>query len=561
MYESTCLAIAIRVIIALFTRTFFQPDEYFQSLEPAHNLVFGYGHLTWEWMAPQPIRSIVYPAINVPIYWLLKILLPKVLHGSLAACTDIYVGEIARRTLGADYVTTARFVSLASLFHAMALSRSLSNSLETSLSTIAFSYYPWDASSKLSPQVMFHRPRLRKMILFSALACIIRPTNAVIWTFLFFNLFWAIRKHRRIVLAIGKDVAFLGITSLVLLFTLDSLYYGNPTFTPFNFLKTNLSAVSLFYGANPWHFYLTQALPILCTTALPFTLHGIWSTLAARSSRDYSTKTIISTVAWAITVYSFAGHKEWRFIHPILPLLHVFAAKSLVDISFHSHRSKKDTSHLKAVVYRRFQLPNIPGRYLTFLLLTIPVSLYIILFYCSGPIEVMSYLRKLPKSELNNDTIGFLMPCHSTPGQSHLHRKDLAERRMWQLGCEPPLNHQDLSTYRDQTDVFFDSPHDYLLTYFPNKVNPTFPPSPFPSSIPGRPAPVPSFSQASNKLIYPWRHEWPRYVVLFGELLRQEGIRTLLENRGYSEVWKAGREWEGEGQRKGAVRVWKWRSP
>jgi phosphatidylinositol glycan class B len=69
---TTHLAIGLRILIALSTRTFFQPDEYFQSLEPAHHLVFGYGHLTWEWLAPTPIRSILYPVLNVPIYWLLK---------------------------------------------------------------------------------------------------------------------------------------------------------------------------------------------------------------------------------------------------------------------------------------------------------------------------------------------------------------------------------------------------------------------------------------------------------------------------------------------------------
>jgi len=62
----------------------------------------------------------------------------------------------------------------------------------------------------------------------------------------------------------------------------------------------------------------------------------------------------------------------------------------------------------------------------------------------------------------------------------------------------------------------------------------------------------------SGQLIYPWRHEWPKYLVLFGDLLRQEGVRDVLEGRGYAEVWKAGREWEGEGVRKGGVRVWKW---
>lgn len=67
------VAVFLRVLIAVSTRTFFQPDEYFQSLEPAYNIIFGYGTLTWEWLAPKPIRSIVYPGINLPVYWLLKV--------------------------------------------------------------------------------------------------------------------------------------------------------------------------------------------------------------------------------------------------------------------------------------------------------------------------------------------------------------------------------------------------------------------------------------------------------------------------------------------------------
>jgi hypothetical protein len=67
------IALQVRILIALCTWTVFQPDEYFQALEPAHHLVFGYGHLTWEWLNPRPIRSILYPALNVPIYWALKV--------------------------------------------------------------------------------------------------------------------------------------------------------------------------------------------------------------------------------------------------------------------------------------------------------------------------------------------------------------------------------------------------------------------------------------------------------------------------------------------------------
>lgn len=74
MVNRPVLALVVRVAVSLATCTFFQPDEYFQSLEVAHHAVFGYGQLTWEWLAPNPIRSIVYPALNMPVYWLLKTL-------------------------------------------------------------------------------------------------------------------------------------------------------------------------------------------------------------------------------------------------------------------------------------------------------------------------------------------------------------------------------------------------------------------------------------------------------------------------------------------------------
>lgn len=51
-------------------RTFFVPDEYWQSIEIAHNYVFNYGYLTWEWT--NKIRGFSYPLLFVPVYELLK---------------------------------------------------------------------------------------------------------------------------------------------------------------------------------------------------------------------------------------------------------------------------------------------------------------------------------------------------------------------------------------------------------------------------------------------------------------------------------------------------------
>ena len=42
----------LRALNSVCVRTYFNPDEYWQSLEVAHHLAFdGHGHLTWEWSA------------------------------------------------------------------------------------------------------------------------------------------------------------------------------------------------------------------------------------------------------------------------------------------------------------------------------------------------------------------------------------------------------------------------------------------------------------------------------------------------------------------------------
>lgn len=197
------VSLGIRIGIAVLTRTVFQPDEYFQSLEPAFRVVFGHGHLTWEWLSQNPIRSIIYPALNIPVYWLLKAtglahtgwlgdwLLVSISfstflpfwqersdttsqslawyiwrsHGHLAMW--IGAGDVGKRlcfdcgTLQKNLYPTwsclihgQLFLSLSSFFHVLSLSRSMSNSLETSLSTMAFAYYPWDVSSTSSPGVL-----------------------------------------------------------------------------------------------------------------------------------------------------------------------------------------------------------------------------------------------------------------------------------------------------------------------------------------------------------------------------------------------------------------------
>jgi len=206
-----------------------------------------------------------------------------------------------------------------------------------------------------------------------------------------------------------------------LLFALDSSYNSVPTLTLLTFLRVNASSVSLFYGSAPWHYYFTQALPLLAGPALPFVLHGAYR---AFMDSPRHIKLLLYMTLWTSAVFSCAGHKEWRFLHPLLPVMHLFAAWSLV--SLHDRTNPRYGPRRTILRIKRTHVVLLG-------LLSLAPSLYVMGWHSSAQIEVLSHLRGLSDTELRS--VGFLMPCHSTPGQSHLHRRI----PVWRLTCEPPL--------------------------------------------------------------------------------------------------------------------------
>lgn len=70
--EVFLIFLIIRLASVYLIQTFFVPDEYWQSLEVAHNLAFKYGYLTWEWH--KGIRSYIPPLIIAGYYKLLELI-------------------------------------------------------------------------------------------------------------------------------------------------------------------------------------------------------------------------------------------------------------------------------------------------------------------------------------------------------------------------------------------------------------------------------------------------------------------------------------------------------
>ncbi|SPO37817.1 related to dolichyl-phosphate-mannose-glycolipid alpha-mannosyltransferase [Pseudozyma flocculosa] len=564
-----------RLANAFLTQTYFQPDEHWQALEVAHRLVFGYGYVTWEWVPTAvpsaladhplvatwhnlfngPIRSVLHPLIFVPTYWLLKVcrldgtrllvIAPRLQQAVFSAIGDFYLYRLAERVASRKVALCTLFVSLTNVYTFFTATRTFSNTLEATITVVALYYWPFvpvSAWRPLSPSSLSLSSTAASSASTSAYIDEIRPSDASLdRTVARRNMYRQISISNSIEVAVevgGLVVVALkvAISALLSALVLDTLYFsddaavataasswprlfGRPlpllTLTPLSFFHRNVVAsLSLFYGANPWHWYVTQGLPVLCTLWIPWCAKGWYNAFKGAAVtgkngpvRDRRPLNDLAAVSlWTTAVLSLLGHKEFRFLQPVLPLLCIFGGAELVtslpyatSVPSKDRRGARgdgdeDDADEESITY---DLGKAARRQRD-----------------QGAID-----DRLGRIE----SIGFLMPCHSTPWQSSLHwqpstsatDRDEGER-LWFISCPPPASDQDASTYKDQSDFFYADPHYYLSHRFPSSVDIAFPSSPA--------DPQPSAARSSplgrHKDDLGWRHVWPSHLVVFDNLLQ-----------------------------------------
>ncbi|KAK9210514.1 hypothetical protein WN944_002885 [Citrus x changshan-huyou] len=401
------ICLAIRIVNALLIQTYFNPDEHWQTLEVAHRIVFGYGHLTWEWK--KGIRSYLHPMLFALLYKILAF---------LHLDTPFFMVNIL-------------FSQLANWFMFFCFNRTFSNSLETVLTLVGLYYWPTlRVSSSKFPSVS------RKLgLALAALACAIRPTSAITWLYVgLLELIFARDRLKFIFLEAAPDgVLVLGLTCL-----LDRLMYGSWVLVPLNFLKFNfLSSGGDYYGTHKWHWYFTQGFTVMVFTFLPFSIAGIIKSKHWKLS---------GLIAWVLGLYSVLGHKEFRFVLPVLPIALIFSGYSLAVMEKADYLDNKRKGSLntrsKWLSKTRFAI--------FFLLVTnIPMALYMSLVHQRGTEDVMNYLSKEALNE-KVKSILFLMPCHATPYYSALH----CNLPMRFLDCSP----REEKGILDESDRFMKDP-------------------------------------------------------------------------------------------------------
>ncbi|KAM0236363.1 hypothetical protein ACHAPO_004995 [Fusarium lateritium] len=506
--------IVIRLINAWWIGTFFQPDEFFQSLEPAWNLAFGSqsgAWLTWEWQ--HQLRTSLHPALFAGVYLVadfisshilpigilrasILVAAPQALQAVIAGLGDWYTWQLAVSIYGANSNVSffALFLQLFNPWQWYCSTRTFSNSLEMTLTVMAMYYWPWELlgvaeTTKENPKsapILKNLWSLRASLCLAALAVVLRPTNALIWTTIVLFTITQISFQGpsplslSIVFTLIREAILCGSLILAISVTSDRHYFGFWTFPAYNFLHFNLSkALAVFYGRSPWHYYFLQGLPLICTTSLPFAVAALYKPSAHATSAQQSNvlKTLAYTVFTTIGALSLITHKEVRFIYPLLPALSILAAPYAA--SFFTSQPSPTTNNPRP----RPQIRNKP--YL-FIALGVNVFLagYLSFFHQPAPLDVLTYLRH-EYERIHPDSVAlaqtshfsatpehedelfalFLMPCHSTPWRSHLVYPGL---RAYALTCEPPLhtepNTPERENYRDEADRFYDSPIPFLTS-------------------------------------------------------------------------------------------------
>ncbi|KAL5183029.1 GPI mannosyltransferase 3 [Glycine soja] len=166
-------------------------------------------------------------------------------------------------------------------------------------------------------------------------------------------------------------------------------------------------------------------------------------------------------LAWVLGFYSLLGHKEFRFVLPVLPIVLMFSVYSLAMIEDPGYAQYKGNKSSK----KHTRFPPKMGAAILFLLATnIRMALYMSLVHRRGPEDVMNHLaREALHGKVKS--ILFLMPCHATPYYSMLHHN----LPMQFLDCTP----SEEKGVPDESDRFLMDPVTFVSEYAKNKSLPS----------------------------------------------------------------------------------------
>jgi hypothetical protein len=301
-----------RLLLAFFEHGTNHPDEIFQMLEPAHRVAFGFGLESWEfqfgarsWLLPGVVgliwKGLAAVGITNPLIAIPLLRLPFV---ALALLSIFLCARLATRLAGPK---AGLFAGALLAFLPAALLMDFRTTTEAASAPLVLGALLW---------IMNAHPA-RAGALLGALP-FLRPTNgllglAVVGSLLLEKRF---REVGRLLLGAAPVMLAGGL--------LDYATWGRPFHHLIEYFRFNLmEGGAKGFGTEPFWFYLWALLATapLIALGLPALLPLARRVPLARAS--------LFTVLASLLVHSGIGHKEIRFLLPIIPLLVALVASGL----------------------------------------------------------------------------------------------------------------------------------------------------------------------------------------------------------------------------------------
>ncbi|MFL5354810.1 glycosyltransferase family 39 protein [Archangium sp.] len=310
----------LAVLVAALARGRVHPDEVFQYLEPAHGLAFGYRVVAWEWV--EGLRNWAVPgvlggvlalcrALGLEHPWVMAGLVWCVCAGVQAVGTWVLFRLVEERD-GHEAALLAAGVHATWGGFLLYAARPLGDVLSV---VPLLGALLWARRAR-------ERGALREGLWSGVLlgvAFVIRYPSAVFGVPLAVSLVGARRWRSLAGFAVGTGAVLLGLG------VLDWLTWGSPWASAWRYFHFNIASGSSasHFGRQPVWWYA----PILAGMA-PMLL--VWHFARGLARRDV----LVGAFAFYLGVVSALGHKEARFLVPLLPFFVAIAAGPLAnDIS------------------------------------------------------------------------------------------------------------------------------------------------------------------------------------------------------------------------------------
>jgi phosphatidylinositol glycan class B len=314
------LGVALRLVPTVLVPSINWGDEIFQTVEPAHRLVFGYGLVPWEfqlgmrfWLLPGVIAGLMEVARIVgdgPQYYLTAIAIGLgVLGCAPVVCCFLWCRRASG--LGAAFVAAFAVTVAPELVYFGA--RTLNEVVAAHLLVIAF--YLLEPGFRVSS-----RRRIFIAATILGVVCLLRIHLAPAVAVLFL---WSARDgwRWRLPVLVGGGLVALGFGAILDWATLGYPFasiWRNLLYNVYYGVSTEISVDANFY-------YLYGELGVWLTAA-PFLMVLI-------GLGTWRMPVLLVTALAVIAVHSGFAHKEYRFIYPAILLSMVLAAVGLAQLT------------------------------------------------------------------------------------------------------------------------------------------------------------------------------------------------------------------------------------